>query len=213
MQNAYEASTGEWLLFTDADVRFAPDAISRAMELVRARQLDHLTLIGDVDMVGFWETVSATFFGLAMHIAGNSHQVSNPNSRAYLGIGAFQLVRRTAYEACGGHRRLAMEVVDDMKLGKIVKLGGYRSCVGFATEYVAVRWQAGFGNLIRGVTKNFFAALGYSVPFVTAALLGAFLTNVAPFLGNHFWAWLGANTGCGLRRNRAVFPCGRRHRR
>jgi hypothetical protein len=140
-------------------------------------------LFGDVDMVGFWETVLMTFFGLAMHIAGDSHRVSNPNSRAYLGIGAFQLVRRTAYEACGTHRRLAMEVVDDMKLGKILKLGGYRSCVGVAAEYVAVRWQTGVGNLIRGVTKNFFAALGYNLPFVTAAICGMFLTNVAPFLG------------------------------
>lgn len=190
LQKAYEASNGEWLLFTDADVRFAPDALSRAMALVRARQLDHLTLFGDVDMFGFWETVLVTFFGLAMHIAGNSHQVANPNSRAYLGVGAFQLVRRTAYEACGTHRRLAMEVVDDMKLGKVVKLGGYRSCVGVAAQFVAVRWQAGFGNLIRGVTKNFFAALGYSVPFVIAALVGMVLTNVAPFLGiifGHGW--------------------------
>jgi hypothetical protein len=153
------------------------------MALARDRKLDHLTLFGDVDMVGFWETVLMTFFGLAMHIAGDSHRVSNPNSRAYLGIGAFQLVRRTAYEACGTHRRLAMEVVDDMKLGKILKLGGYRSCVGVAAEYVAVRWQTGVGNLIRGVTKNFFAALGYNLPFVTAAICGMFLTNVAPFLG------------------------------
>jgi glycosyltransferase involved in cell wall biosynthesis len=190
LQKAYEASKGDWLLFTDADVRFAPDALSRAMTLVRDQKLDHLTLFGDVDMVGFWETVLVTFFGLAMHIAGDSHRVSNPNSRAYLGIGAFQLVRRSAYEACGTHRRLAMEVVDDMKLGKILKLGGYRSCVGVAAEYVAVRWQAGVGNLIRGVTKNFFAALGYSVPFVTAATCGMFLTNVAPFLGiifGHGW--------------------------
>jgi glycosyltransferase involved in cell wall biosynthesis len=183
LQKAYEASTSEWLLFTDADVRFAPDAISRAMALVRTRELDHLTLFGDVDMVGFWETVLITFFGLAMHLASDSHRVSNPNSRAYLGVGAFQLVRRTAYEACGTHRRLAMEVVDDMKLGKILKLGGYRSCVGVAAEYLAVRWQAGFGNLIRGVTKNFFAAFGYSVPFVAAAICAMLLTNVAPFLG------------------------------
>lgn len=183
LQKAYEVSNGEWLLFTDADVRFAPDALSRAMALARDRKLDHLTLFGYVDMVGFWETVLMTFFGLAMHIAGDSHRVSNPNSRAYLGIGAFQLVRRTAYEACGTHRRLAMEVVDDMKLGKILKLGGYRSCVGVAAEYVAVRWQTGVGNLIRGVTKNFFAALGYNLPFVTAAICGMFLTNVAPFLG------------------------------
>jgi glycosyltransferase involved in cell wall biosynthesis len=183
LQKAYEASTGEWLLFTDADVRFAPDALARAMTLVQTRRLDHLTLLFDVDRDGFWETVLLAFFGLAMHLANESHHVSNPNSRAYLGVGAFQLVRRSAYEACGTHKRLAMEVVDDMKLGKILKLGGYRSCVGTGVGFLAVRWQSGFGNLIRGVTKNFFAGVGYSVPLATLAIVAMLLTNFAPFVG------------------------------
>jgi glycosyltransferase involved in cell wall biosynthesis len=190
LQKAYEASTGEWLLFTDADVRFSPDSLSRAMTLVQARSLDHLTLFGDVDRDGFWETVLLTFFGLAMHIAGDSHRVSNPNSRAYLGIGAFQLVRRSAYEAVGTHKRLKMEVVDDMKLGKMLKLGGYRSCVGVAVGFLAVRWQSGFRNLIHGVTKNFFAALDYSVPYAIGAMVAMLLANFAPFVAvivGHGW--------------------------
>jgi glycosyltransferase involved in cell wall biosynthesis len=190
LQKAYQASTGEWLLFTDADVRFAPDALSRAMNLVQSRNADHLTLFGDVDRQGFWDTVLLTFFGLAMHLATESPRVSNPNSRAYIGIGAFQLVRRSAYEACGTHERLRMEVVDDIKLGKILKLGGYRSCVGIAVGFVAVRWQSGFRNLIRGVTKNFFAGLNYSVPLAVAAIVSMLLTNFAPFVGvifGHGW--------------------------
>ena len=190
LQKAYESSTGEWLLFTDADVRFAPDALRRAMTVVRSKKLNHLTLFGDVEMVGFWETVLITFFGLAFHIVSDPYRVSNPHSRAYVGIGAFQLIKRSAYEACGTHRRLAMEVVDDMKLGKLVKLAGLRSSVGVAQEAVVVRWHAGIGNLIRGVTKNFFAALGYNLPFVVAAIGGMLLTNVAPFLGlifGHGW--------------------------
>ena len=182
LQRAYEASTGEWLLFTDADVRFAPDVLRRAVAIVKQRNLDHLTLFGDVEMVGFWETVLITFFGLAFHISNDPYRVSNPHSRAYVGIGAFQLMRRSAYEACGTHRRLAMEVVDDMKLGKLVKQAGLRTCVGVAQESVVVRWHAGLGNLIRGVTKNFFAALGYNLPFVAVAICGMLLMNVAPFV-------------------------------
>jgi glycosyltransferase involved in cell wall biosynthesis len=190
LQMAYESSGGEWLLFTDADVRFAPDALRRAMAVARLKNLDHLTLFGDVDMVGFWETVLITFFGLAFHLANDPYRVSNPHSRAYVGVGAFQLIKRSAYEACGTHRRLAMEVVEDMKLGKLVKQAGLRSCVGVAQEAVVVRWHAGLGNLIRGVTKNFFAALGYNLAFVFAAILGMLLMNVAPFFGvvfGHGW--------------------------
>jgi glycosyltransferase involved in cell wall biosynthesis len=190
LQKAYEASTGEWLLFTDADVRFKRDALRRAVSIAKQREVDHLTLIGDVEMKGFWETTLLTFFGMTFYLANNAHGVSNPNSRAYVGVGAFQLLRRSAYETIGTHRRLAMEVVDDMKLGKLVKQCGFRSCVGIAQEFVAVRWQAGAGNIIRGVTKNFFAAFGYNLAFALAALTGMILLSVVPFIAvfaGHGW--------------------------
>ncbi|MFI5058803.1 MAG: glycosyltransferase [Candidatus Acidiferrales bacterium] len=190
LQKAYEASTGEWLLFTDADVRFKPDVLRRAVALAKQRNLDHLTLLSDMEMVGFWEAVLVTFFGLAFHIGSDPHRASNPNSRFYVGVGAFQLLKRSAYEASGTHRRLAMEVVDDMKLGKIVKQGGFRSGAGVAQDFVVVRWHAGIGNLIRGVTKNFFASVGYNLGLVAVSVAGLLLTNVLPFAGlifGHGW--------------------------
>jgi hypothetical protein len=143
---------------------------------------DHLTLIGDVEMHGFWETALLTFFGMAFFLANDIYGANKRDSRSYVGVGAFQLLRRSTYEAIGTHRRLAMEVVDDMKLGKLVKQSGFRSCVGIAQDFVVVRWQSGVGNVIRGVTKNFFAAFGYSVMFAALALCGMLLLNVAPFI-------------------------------
>lgn len=190
LQKAYEASSGEWLLFTDADVRFKPDVLRRVVSLVKARNLDHLALLGEVEMVGFWETVLITFFGLGFHLAANPSQVSNPRSSRYIGVGAFQLLRRSAYEASGTHRRLAMEVVDDMKLGKIVKEAGFRSGCAVAEDFVKVRWHAGLGNLVRGVTKNFFAGAGYDLRIVTGQLAGLVMMNILPFAGvlfGHGW--------------------------
>jgi glycosyltransferase involved in cell wall biosynthesis len=183
LQKAYEAASGEWLLFTDADVRFRPDALRRAVALAKQRKLDHLTLLADVEMSGFWETVLLTFFGMAFHLGNNPGGVSDPDSRAYVGVGAFQLMSRGAYEAGGTHRRLAMEVVDDMKLAKMVRLAGFRSAVGVSEEAVVVRWHAGLRNLINGTTKNFFAAFGFHLPLALLALLGMFAVNVLPFFG------------------------------
>jgi glycosyltransferase involved in cell wall biosynthesis len=180
---AYEASTGDWLLFTDADVRFHPEALRRAVSLASRHNLDHLTLFGDIETVGFWEKTLLTFFGMAFHLAADPYRISNPNSRVYAGVGAFQLLKCTAYETCGTHRRLAMEVVDDMRLGKIVKQSGFRSGMGVAQSFVAIRWHAGIGNIIRGVTKNFFAALNYNLVLVALALTGLLATNVLPFVG------------------------------
>jgi len=191
LQRAEQVANGEWLVFTDADVRFRPDVLRRALAITRAKKLEHLTLFCDVDMVGFWETVLLTYFGLFFHMATDPYRVGNPNSKSYVGVGAFQMLTRVAYEASGGHRRLAMEVVDDMKLGKIVKQAGFRSGAGVAQDYVAVRWHAGAGNLIRGVTKNFFAGAEFSLGQVAAAVFGSLAVNVAPFLALFFvHGWL-----------------------
>ncbi len=193
LQMAYEHSRSEWLLFTDADVHFAPDVLRRAISLLQNRGWDHLTLLVRVLMAGFWERTVITFFGLGFHLGAEPAQASNPRSRRYAGVGAFQLVRRSAYEAAGTHRRLAMEVADDMKLGKIIKEAGFRSGVGVAAGDLTVRWHAGLGNMIRGVTKNFFAAADYKIPIVTAQLLGLLAMDVVPFAAlflAHGWARL-----------------------
>jgi cellulose synthase/poly-beta-1,6-N-acetylglucosamine synthase-like glycosyltransferase len=190
LYKGYEAACGEWLLFTDADVRFKPDTLRRCATLVKESRLEHLTLFGDVEMSRFWETVLLTFFGMAFHLATQPHRVSNPNSRAYVGVGAFQMVKRQAYEGAGTHRRLAMEVVDDVKLGKIVKLAGFRSGVAIAQDAVSVRWHAGARNLVRGVEKNFFAGAQYNVVLVAVQVFSLCWFNVLPVFGlifGHGW--------------------------
>jgi glycosyltransferase involved in cell wall biosynthesis len=183
LQKAYEISTGEWLLFTDADVSFQPDTLRRCATLIRALKLDHLALFIGMEMVDFWERVLISFFGMSFNLAIQPHRVINPNSRAYIGVGAFQMARRTAYEASGTHRRLALEVIDDVKLGKIIKLGGYRSGVAIASDEVSVRWHAGLANVIRGVEKNFFAGAQFKVSQAILQIIALLCFNVAPTLG------------------------------
>jgi glycosyltransferase involved in cell wall biosynthesis len=181
LQKAFEISTGDWLLFTDADVRFKPDVLRRAVTLASERKLDHLSLLCDIDVIGFWEKLLVTFFGFVFQVATDPYRVSDPHSYFYVGIGAFQMVKRPVYEASGTHRRLAMEVLDDMKLGKIIKRSGFRSGVGIAQDSVAVRWHAGLGNLVRGVTKNFFAGAGYNLGVVALGITGLLLLDIVPF--------------------------------
>src|SRR5258706_6156707 len=77
LQKAYEASTGDWLLFTDADVRFKHDALRRAVAFAKQQNLDHLSLFCDVEMVGFWEKALITFFVAVFHLATNPRLVGN----------------------------------------------------------------------------------------------------------------------------------------
>jgi len=79
-----------------------------------------------------------------------------------------------------------MEVIDDMKLGKLVKQAGFRSGVAVAQDAVSVEWHLGLRNLMLGLEKNFFAAAGFSVARVAAQIASLLLFNVAPFFGLAF---------------------------
>ena len=183
---AYQHATGDWLVFTDADVRFAPDVLRRALALAQEKDWDHLTLLGLADLEGFWEKSVVSYFVLGFMLGTRAWAASNPRSRAYVGVGSFQLLRRSTYQTIGTHRRLAMEVVDDMKLGKLVKQGGFRSGVGIADDSIRLRWQEGVANIIRGLTKNTFAVFGYRLSRVAGTALGSFVLSILPFLALPF---------------------------
>ena len=191
LQRAYDASSGEWLVLTDADVHFAPDVLRLAIALAQKNHWDHLPLLAAAKLFTFGEKMVMTFFACAFVLATRPWSVSNPKSSAYVGVGAFQLIRRSTYEKMGTHRRLAMEVVDDVKVGKLVKEAGCRSGVGRAGPAVSVHWHSGVRNLIRGTEKNFFAAANYSLWIASAQLFSIFMAWIFPWLALpfvHGWA-------------------------
>ena len=180
LQRAYEQSSGEWLVFTDADVHFAPDLLRRAIGLAREKGWDHLTLLAEAKMDSPGEKVMMAFFALAFLIGSRPWEAQQANSRGYSGVGAFQLIRRSAYQKMGTHRRLAMEVVDDMKVGKLVKAARLRSGVARGGRAVSVYWHRGVGNIVRGTTKNFFATTGFSAWRAAAQICGVLYLCVFP---------------------------------
>ncbi len=157
-----QLASGDWILFTDADVVFGPSALSRGVRFAEREKLDHLVAFFGLDLRGFWENVFGLAFSLFFFLRFRPWHVRNPRRKEYLGVGGFNLIRRTAYEAIGTHRAIALEVADDMELGHRVKIAGFASDVVGAKDLVQVRWQEGLSGLMNGLTKNAYAALHYS---------------------------------------------------
>jgi hypothetical protein len=201
LQEAFEHSTGEWLIFTDADVHFELDVLRLAIALAEQRHWDHLPLLCHAKMFSVGEKIAMTFFGMAFLLGVRPWRASNPKSSSYVGIGAFQLIRRSTYEKIGQHRRLAMEVVDDVKLGKLVKEAGGSSGIAKSGTLVSVYWHAGVRNIIQGTTKNFFATTGFSLPIVCVQILGLLSLSVTPWVALALvqgWARIFAGIAVGL---------------
>ena len=101
LQQAYGKSSGEWLVFTDADVHFRPDLLRRSLALALEKGWDHLTLLGRAKMFNPGEKIAMAFFSLGFLMGIRPWKVSDARSRVYAGVGAFQLIRRSAYERSG----------------------------------------------------------------------------------------------------------------
>ena len=201
LQEAYEHSTGEWLVFTDADVHFAPGLLRRALRVAQEQGWDHMPLLGAPKMFTAGEKIAMTFFGVALMAGTRPWSAMDPLSGGYAGVGAFQLVRRSAYEKLGTHRRLAMEVIDDMKLGKLAKQAGVRSGIAKAGAAVSVHWHVGLGNLVRGTTKNFFAASRFKLRVAALHIFGMLVMCILPAMSLpfvHGWTRVVAAVAAGV---------------
>ena len=178
-----QRARGEFILFTDADIVFHPSALRKAVAHAQANGFDHVTLIPQGAMPGvFLRTVSATF-GMFMFIIFKPWQARNPQSRRYMGIGAFNLIRTSVYHDLGGHEPVALRPDDDLKFGKLVKDDGYRQDVLNGRGMVTVEWYRSVAELIDGLMKNMFAGMEYRVSSVVAATLAALLIHIWPWIG------------------------------
>jgi glycosyltransferase involved in cell wall biosynthesis len=167
------AARGDWILFTDADVHFAPDALRRAVAYAVAEGVDHLVAAPELVLEHYGERVLIATFRTCFNQAVRPWRARDPESPSAIGLGAFNLVRRSAYERAGGHGAVRLAVDEDMRLGRALKRAGARQEMILTGELVRVRWHDGVRATIRGLTKNFFGAMDYRVR--TAALIVAML--------------------------------------
>jgi glycosyltransferase involved in cell wall biosynthesis len=193
MWTAAQQATGDWLLFTDADVLFKPDSVRRAFAYAKAERADHVVLFPRMIMKQPGEKMMIAFFQALFVFGHRPWKVADPKARDHMGVGAFNLVRRSVYDAVGTYRALRMEVLDDMKLGKVIKNAGFAQRNVFGEDLISLRWAKGAFGIVNNLTKNFFAVLSFQWPRTVASVVGLAFLNLGPFLGvwlAHGWARL-----------------------
>jgi glycosyltransferase involved in cell wall biosynthesis len=196
LQLGGEAATGDWILFTDADIHFQADVLKRAIAYARAQSLDHLAAIPELHERGDLLGICIGAFSLLLAMAGRPWRVPNPASRRFGGIGAFNLVRTSTYRKMDGHEPIRLRPDDDLKLGKLMKSGGFSEIV-LGKDALSVAWYDSVGELVRGLEKNSLAIVDYRVWVIGLAVVLHAAFVFWPFAGIFVatglarWFWLG----------------------
>jgi cellulose synthase/poly-beta-1,6-N-acetylglucosamine synthase-like glycosyltransferase len=176
LDRGQEAATGDLLLFTDADVVFSPGVLRHAVAWLIGQELGHGVVLPRMVAPHFLERSFVAAFSLFFLAGLRLEDLRKAGTRAHVGVGAFNLVSAAEYRRVGGHRRLRLEVVDDMKLGLVLRRSGVRQGVIDSAGLVRVRWQQGLLATMKGLLKNFFAASEYRWD---RTLLGVFAITIA----------------------------------
>ncbi|HYO59607.1 glycosyltransferase family 2 protein [Archangium sp.] len=178
-----EAATGDWLLFTDADVHFAPDTVRRAMALCEARSWDFLTVLFRLRPTSFLLDTAVSTTMRLIGTAARLHRVADPGSSASMGAGVFNLVRRDMLARTRGFEWLKLEIADDAAFGQMVKRAGGRCGVAHALGHVSVELYPSVGAMARGCEKSGFGVMGqFSNTRLVLSCLLFLLFETAPLL-------------------------------
>jgi cellulose synthase/poly-beta-1,6-N-acetylglucosamine synthase-like glycosyltransferase len=191
MWSAARQSNSDWILFTDADVMFRPDCLRRAIAYAEAERADHVVLLPKIIMKRAGEKMMVGFFQLLFVFGHRPWKVADPKAKDHIGVGAFNLVRRSVYESIGNYEALKFEVVDDMKLGKVIKNAGFRQRVVFGDDMIEIRWAKGARGVVKNLTKNFFAVMSFQAWRAIGGSIAMAILNLLPFWGAFFapgWA-------------------------
>ncbi len=190
------AAKGDWILFTDADCWSKPDVLLRAMRVAGLECADHVTLTPGRATPSLGVRACALLFHLSCvnWISG----VNRDRPKSHLGIGAFNLVRAPAYRQCGGYEALRLSVIDDVKLGLLLRRAGKRTRAFLGADDVEAQWGTNAFSTIKLMEKNYFAALEFSLPLAMGvSTFGTLLMGVVV---------LGAVSGTGAGLAAALSP-------
>lgn len=194
---------GDWMLFLDADARLSPDAVSCMMAEAGQRDCTLLSSWPGLVLESAWERAlmpMLNFLVFTLFPAPLSLRRDDPS----LGLahGACILVKRTEYEATGGHWLVFDKIFEDTELARAWRASGRHGFCLDGQDLVRVRMYDSLGGIWQGFQKNIFPA--FSRAFSFWLFLGfhaaCFLTPFAilPWLAMGYWRlWpLGVSALC-----------------
>jgi glycosyltransferase involved in cell wall biosynthesis len=174
---------GELLLFVDADLIYAPQAVAAAVAYLQSRDVALLSLFPHLEMRGFGENASMPMMTMAFHTFLPTWLSNRTRfARLALGGGTGNLVVREVYEASGGHEQLSDAVVDDIALARLVRRNGARTEIVRAERLVSLRMYRGLAEVVDGFTKNTFSALGRNYVAGFLVVLGCIVFHILPYV-------------------------------
>jgi chlorobactene glucosyltransferase len=179
---ASAAARGEWLCFVDADTFLFPNTLSACYAKAIETKADMFTIMTFQILGSFWEKVVMPIVMTALSVGFSPRKVNDPDSKDAIANGQFLLIKRSVYDAIGGHERVKDQIVEDKAIAEQVKWNGYRLIVANGYCVARTRMYTSLPEMWEGWTKNIYLGLSDCPPLMLLGAFGAFLALVAALI-------------------------------
>ena len=173
----------EYVLFTDADIAWAPHALR---DLVAAAEADDRALLSQMALLRAetgWERAIVPAFVYFFAQLYPFRKVNDPKSGTAAAAGGCMLVRRSALEAAGGLALVKGALIDDVALGTLLKKNGNRTWLGLTTDIRSARPYPSLASLWDMIARSAYVQLRYNPLLLAGTIVGLLLLYVAPPTG------------------------------
>jgi hopene-associated glycosyltransferase HpnB len=197
-QGVLAAGDVRYVLFTDADIGYAPGTLAA---LVRAAEADDRGLVSQMALLRAatpWERLLVPAFVYFFAQLYPFRRVNKPGARTAAAAGGCMLVRRDALEASGGLERIRGARIDDVALGRLLKSppDPVRCWLGLTTGVVSRRPYPSLDGLWDMIARSAYTQLRYSPALLAGTLIGLlWLYALPPAAAIGGLAWLAAGGG------------------
>ncbi|HKI53016.1 MAG TPA: glycosyltransferase family 2 protein, partial [Anaerolineales bacterium] len=173
----YQASAsarGEWLCFVDADTFLAPETLSSCYAKAVETKADMFTIMTFQVLGSFWEKTIMPLVMTALSVGFSPRKVNDPSTKDAIANGQFILIKRSVYDAIGGHESVKDNIVEDKAISEQVKWNGYRLIVADGMKVAKTRMYTSLPEMWEGWTKNIYLGLRDQAGLLWLGVFGAF---------------------------------------
>jgi len=177
------AASPAYVLFTDADIAWAPTALR---DLVEAAEGDERALVSQMALLRAetaWERVIVPAFVYFFAQLYPFKKVNDPRSRTSAAAGGCMLIRTEALERAGGLEPMRGALIDDVALGTLLKKNGDRIWLGLATDIRSDRPYPSLASLWHMIARSAYVQLRYNPALLAGTLIGLLLLYAVPPAG------------------------------
>lgn len=182
LNHASPHATGDWLVFSDADTYHHPSSLRDAVSAALKYKVDMISFMPVQELYSFSERVIMPVLLGSFLMGDPTNSINDPKSPRAYAYGQYIMVKRTTYDAIGGHESVKDQILDDISIGRVTKEKGFSVTACDGRPLYTVRMYTNFSELWNGWTKNAYALINCSPVSLIGVVVLLNLCLFAPFV-------------------------------